>query len=315
MSIAQSGPTTAVVDRIGIGVAAAFVAMFLYGATETLAKWLTEAYDPTQILLVRAFFALGVAAALARLGGGGGWSVLRTAQPWTQALRGLCGAGCMVLALFAYAELPLAEATSIVYAAPILVTVLAVPMLGERLGVRRVVAVGVGFLGVVLVVRPGAGVLQPAALLALAAMALYAVSNVLTRKLGRTDRGVTTLIYTQLCFIALCLPAQPFVWATPDIDAAPLFFLIGLGGATAQYLMTLAYRDAPAAVIAPFDYMTILWATVFAFLVWGEAPAALTWVGMALIILSGSYIALRELVISPPRNTGPVHLWARRRPS
>ncbi len=298
-------------DQVALGVAAALFAMLLFGVTETVGKWLTGGFNPTQILLVRAVFALGMAAALAI--GNGGRAVLETRQPWIQILRGVTAATAMVLALFAYAALPLAEAVSVVYAAPILVTLLSVPLLGEPLGWRRLTAVLIGFLGVILIVRPGGDLFQPAALIALAALVLYALSNVLTRKAGRTDRGLTTLIYTQICFIAVCAPAQPFVWSTPHGLDAWLFLLVAATGGVAQYLLTLSYRHAPAALIAPFDYTAILWATLFAFLIWSETPTLLSWIGMAVVIASGAYIAVREIIVSPPQNTGPVYLGIRRR--
>lgn len=295
--------------RPSIGVLAALTAMLLFGVTETVGKWLTDNFDPTQILLVRAVFALGMAAAFAA--GQGGVAVLRTRQPWIQFWRGVTASIAMVLALFAYAALPLAEAVSIVYAAPILVTLLAVPMLGEPLGWRRLTAVLVGFVGVLLIVRPGGELFQWSTLIALAALALYAMSNILTRMAGRTDRGVTTLIYTQLCFIAVCAPAQPLVWSTPSGVDLWMFGLVAASGGVAQYLLTVSYRHAPAALIAPFDYTAILWATLFAYMVWAETPSAVSWVGMLIVIAAGAYIAVRELIVSPPDNVGPVHLGLR----
>lgn len=294
MSQATGG--AAAQDRVMVGVGYALAAMFLYAVTEAVAKWLTADFHPTQILLIRCFAALAMVAVLASRSSG--WSVLRTRQPMTQALRGVAGAASMTLAIFAYAALPLAEAVSIVYAAPIMVVLLSIPVLGEKVGWRRLTAVGVGFVGLILIVRPGAGAFQPAALLALTAMVLYALSNVLTRKLAKTDNPLTTMIYTQIAFLVICLPPQIDVWRTPDAEQWRLLLLVAVAGSLAQMFLTSSYRYAQASVISVFDYTTILWSALFAFVIWRELPSYEGVLGMAVVIGAGVYIALRELTLA-----------------
>lgn len=283
-------------NKIMVGVGYALAAMFLYGLTETAAKWLTADFHPTQILLIRCFAALAMVAVLAARSSG--WDVLRTRQPAIQALRGIAAAASMTMAIFAYAALPMAEAVSIVYAAPIMVVLLSIALLGENVGWRRLTAVGVGFVGLLLIVRPGAGAFQPAALLALAAMVLYALSNVLTRKLAKTDSPLTTMIYTQLAFIVICLPPQIDVWRSPDAEQWRVLLLVAVAGSLAQMFLTSSYRYAQASVISVFDYTTILWSTLFAFIIWRELPSDEGLLGMAIVICAGVYIALREMTLS-----------------
>lgn len=287
-------------------------AMFCYAVLETVSKLLVEGYHPTQILLLRclAGMALGVMLARSR----GGWTVLHTKQPAVQVMRAIAGSVSMLLAILAYSAMPLADAVAIVYSAPIAVTILVVPMLGEKIGLHRGGAVILGFVGVALVAQPGGQGLSAYTGLALLSMLLYALSNVLTRKAGNTDRGITTFWYTQFAFLILTAPMQFWVWRWPDLEAWLLMLGFAAGGALAQYLITQAYSLAPASLVAPMDYTTIIWASLFGLLVFGTMPNMLGWAGIALIIASGLYIALREANLPPLRNKGRVHAWIRRRP-
>ncbi len=287
-------------------------AMFCYAVLETVSKLLVEGYHPTQILLLRCFAGIGLGVILAR--SRGGWKVLQTQQPKVQVLRAAAGSISMLLAIYAYAAMPLADAVAIVYSAPIAVTILVVPMLGEKIGWHRGAAVLLGFVGVALVAQPGGQGVSAYTGLALLAMLLYALSNVLTRKAGNTDRGITTFWYTQFAFLILTAPLQFWVWRWPDLEAWMLMIGFALGGALAQYLLTQAYSLAPASLVAPMDYTTIIWASLFGLLVFGTMPNALGWAGISLIVAAGLYIALREAKLPPLRNKGRVHAWIRRRP-
>ncbi|WP_350334439.1 DMT family transporter [Coralliovum pocilloporae] len=310
---AQAGAGTGEGMSTARGITLICISMFLYAVMDASSKWLTAGYHPTQILMVRSLIALGIVVALAR--SRGGFAVFRSGQYGTQFMRGFFGSMSMLLGIFAYASMPLGEAISIIYAAPIAVTVLSIPMLGEKVGVRRLSACLVGFIGLLLIVRPGADTLNTAAVLAILSMLMYAVSNVLTRKLGRTDRGLTTLLYTQFAFLAFCIPAQFFYWTTPVGIDILLFAVVGISGAVAQYFLTIAYQSTSPSILAPFDFTIILWATLSGFLIWGELPDLISWLGMAVIIGAGLYIALRELRVSPPKNRGSVYLWVRKRPT
>ncbi len=243
-------------------------------------------------MLFRAALACVFVALAAR--GRGGVTVLRAARPRLQILRGAIGCCSMLAAIFAYSVLPLADVLAVVYSAPILVTLLSVPLLGEAVGARRLAAAGVGFVGVLLIVQPGRALGDPVVALPLLAMVCYALSVTLTRILGRHDSGLTTLIHTQAVYLAVCLPAQPFVWVTPTGADLALFAVVAGAGAAAQAMITSAYTSSPPAAIAPFDYTTLLWATLLGYLIWGDFPDAMTLSGMAIVVASGVYIAYRE---------------------
>ncbi len=299
-------------SAVVIGLLCGAAAMLCYAMLETVSKLLADDYHPTQILLLRCLAGLGLGVVLAR--SRGGWQVLRTGQPLVQASRAMAGSISMLIAIFAYSAMPLADAVAIVYSAPIAVTILVVPMLGEKIGWHRGFAVILGFVGVALVAQPGAQGVSVYTGIALVSMLLYALSNVLTRMAGSTDRGITTFWYTQIAFLILTGPIQFWVWKTPDWQAWLLLGGFAIGGALAQYLITQAYSLAPASLVAPMDYTTIIWASLFGLLVFGTMPNALGWWGIALICASGLYIALREAKLPPIRNRGRVHAWVRRRP-
>ena len=219
----------------------------------------------------------------------------------------------MTFGMLALATMPLAEVLTIIYSAPIAATLLAIPILGDQVGVRRLTASAVGFCGVVLVAGPGGvGEFNIGIVYAIASMFLYALCTVLTRRIGREDSGLTIHIYTQFCFMAVAFPLLPFVWVTPDFGEASLILCAAVAGTLGIYLLTMAHQSTPPAIVAPVDYTIILWGTLLGALVWGEMPTLTSWIGIAIITGTGLYIAQRELVVSPLNRTGPFYLWARR---
>jgi drug/metabolite transporter (DMT)-like permease len=259
---------------------------------DTMAKWLTATYSPLQIVFLRNLVALPmIAALLVALRGG---AAFRTRHLKVHALRGLLlvgGAYCFFLGL---KYLPLAEATSLVFAAPIFITALSVPLLGDRVGWRRWSAVLVGFLGVLLIVRPGAAAFQPASLVVVLAALIYALIMISARWIGRGEDVWTMMFYVVLFPLLFSAVAVPAVWITPQLSHLPLVFGMAVFGTLGMTLISQAFRLAPAAVVAPFDYTALIWASLFGWLVWGEIPDIWTYVGAAVIIAGGSYIVLRE---------------------
>ncbi|MEM9359344.1 MAG: DMT family transporter [Pseudomonadota bacterium] len=306
------GATAAVPETFVKGLVMAGAAMFLYALMDACAKALAGAVDPWQIILVRSVFALALGFTMLAARREGLREVLRSGQPLLQIARGLTAVACMYCGILAVTMLSLAEALTIMYAAPIAVTLLSIPLLGEKVGVRRLSAVAVGFVGVLIVAGPGSGELGYGLPVALAAMLLYALATVMTRRLGRTDRGLTTHFYTQFVFLGISMPMMPFVWITPSFDQATILIGAGMCGAVAIYLLTEAHQAAPPAVVAPMDYTVILWGALLGMLVWGETPTATTWVGITIIAATGLYIAQREFATGPLNRFGPVYLWARR---
>jgi drug/metabolite transporter (DMT)-like permease len=200
-----------------------------------------------------------------------------------------------VLNFIALRYLQLDQALALIFSTPCFVAALSGPLLGEWVGWRRWTAIGVGFLGVLVIARPGAGTFQPAAFLSLGGALCYAVYAVTTRILARTDSNETTLFYSNMVGAVAMVPVVPFVWTTPT-DPLIIMLLISLGAIASfgHYLLIAAHRLAPAAVLSPFIYTEIVLVTILGFLVFGDVPSRWTIAGAAIVIASGLYILHRE---------------------
>ena len=279
-------------DRVGLGIGSVLCAVLFFSIVDATAKWLGQAYAPIQILFFRHLF--GIIPIVFLVWRGGGVQALRTRRPLAHALR----AGLLFTALLSFFTalrgLPLAEAIAVGFTAPLFVTALAGPVLGEAVGPRRWAAVVIGFVGALVMVRPGTEAFRPEALLVLLSALSFALAMLLTRKLSRTETDVAMVAYTSLIAGLASLPFLGFVWRTPAGDDIGLFAVVGIFGGIAAYLLVVAYRHAPAAVVAPFDYTGLIWASLFGWLVWREAPEPAVWIGAAVIVLSGTYITHRE---------------------
>jgi drug/metabolite transporter (DMT)-like permease len=258
---------------------------------DTLAKQLTQIYPVPQVVWARyAFHFLLLALVLGpRLP-----RTLRTRRLGLQGLRSLlllCATGLFFAAL---SFIPLADATAIMFVAPIVVTALSMPLLGERVGRHRWASVAAGFLGALIIIRPGTEAMDPAALLALGAASCYALYQVATRRLSATEAPLTTLAYTAAIGVLATSALMPFLWAPP----APLHWLamagLGLLGGFGHFALIKAFQLAPAATVTPFGYSNLIWAVLFGYAVFGELPDAWTVTGALVIAGSGLYIVHRE---------------------
>jgi len=276
---------------IGIGLMCGAVADF--ACLDAIAKYLGTHMDTLQVVSVRyatAFLlTLMISNPIVQPG------MLRTGRPWLQLGRSCLLLGSTVLNFLSFRYLQLDEALAIMFSTPFMVAVLAGPILGEWVGWRRWIAIGVGFLGVLVVVRPGFGGLHWAALLSFASAVCYAFYGISTRMLARTDSSRTTLFYSNMLGAAIMLPILPFVWRPPQswLDAI-LMVALGAFGAFGHYLLILAHRHAPASVLSPFMYTQLVWATAFGYLVFANVPNRWTLGGAAIVIASGLYLLHRE---------------------
>ena len=196
-------------------------------------------------------------------------------------------------------SLPLADALAIYFVYPFLITAFAPIVLGEIPGVRRWAAIGVGFMGSLLVIRPGFGEVPPGAGYVLAAAAAFAGYNLLTRRVAGDGGHWQVLVFQMLAGTLLTTPLLMIGWHTPDAFALMLFAGMGLASVGGHYLLIRAYQFAPAPVLAPFSYFEIISATVLGFAVFGDFPDKLTWAGVAIIAASGIYIGFRERRMKP----------------
>jgi drug/metabolite transporter (DMT)-like permease len=221
--------------------------------------------------------------------------LLRTGQPALQIGRSFLLLGSTMCNFLALRYLQLDEAIAIIFSTPCLVAALSGPMLGEWVRWRRWTAIGVGFIGVLVVARPGTGAFQPAALLSLVAALCYALYSIVTRRLARTDSNETTLFYSNLVGVLALMPVVPFVWTTPtDPLVIALMVASGAMGSFGHYLLIAAHRLAPAAVLSPFIYTQIVQVIILGYLVFGDVPSRWTLLGSAIVVASGLYILHRE---------------------
>lgn len=260
--------------------------------SDAIGKTLTETYTPVQILFLRNVIALPFAILIAL--NMGGPAALRSAKPAAHVLRGVIWVIAATLFFTGLSLLGLAEATTLVFVAPVFVTAISALVLREQVGWRRWAAVLAGFAGVLIVVRPGAATFQPAALFPVATAFFYALLMISARWVDPRESVWTMMLYLVGFGALFAGLAMPFVWVAPQGEHAWLFLGIALFGTAGITMMTQAFRFAPAAVVAPFDYTALIWATLLGWLIWGEIPDAATYAGAAVIIASGLYIVLRE---------------------
>lgn len=273
------------------GIACVLAGVLFLTISDALAKWIGQYYSPLQILFLRAAiafpFVLTLVVAL------GGRPALRTRHLTLHLLRGALN---IISACFFYMglrALPLAENTAIAFAAPLFVTALSVLVLKEKVDARRWLAVGIGFAGVLVIVRPGASSFQPAALYPLATAVLYACMMLTARAIGQAERMLTTTFYIVAGQLVCSAVAVPWFWTPPQADHLPYFAGIALFSTLGLTFLTQGFRIGPASVVAPFDYTALLWASLLGWLVWRDTPDWSDCLGALLIAGSGVYIAWR----------------------
>jgi drug/metabolite transporter (DMT)-like permease len=257
-----------------------------------------------QLLFSNALFALvPVIAVSARRGG---LARLRTRRPGMHLLRGLCGMFGGLLAFYAYSRLPLADAYSIIFATPLLITALSVPILGEQVGWRRWSAVGVGFVGVLIMLQPGVAPIGIGSLAALGAACASALSILLVRKLSATESTAGIALYSNLTVLVGMGALLAFDHVVPNLVDLALMAAAGFIGGTALLVLIDAYRHAPAALVAPFQYSQMLWAILLGFAIWGDLPEPAKLLGAAVVAASGLFILYRETTLGR-RPTASLH--------
>jgi drug/metabolite transporter (DMT)-like permease len=275
-------------------------AVVLFACNDAAAKFLNGHMHTVQVVWARYMAAFTLAIVL--LDPTGRPQVMRTTRPWLQLGRSALLLISTVLNFFALRYLQLDEAVSIIFCTPFIVAALGGPMLGEWIGWRRWTAIVVGFLGVLLVTRPAAGGIHPAALLVVGSAVCYAVYSISTRILSRSDSDATTNFYSNLVGAAVITIAVPFYWTSQtDPTVILLMCSMGLFSGLGHFLLIRAHRRAPAGILAPFIYTEIVWMIALGFLVFGDVPNSWTLGGAAVVICSGLYLLYRERVMGPRR--------------
>ncbi|MGP6087685.1 DMT family transporter [Antarctobacter jejuensis] len=272
---------------------------FSFAACDVQAKFLTDALHPVQIVWFRQIgLALGILVILAIRG----TQILRSHLPLLQIARGVtavCSAICFIIAV---TYVPLADVVAVTFIAPFLVTIMGATILREPVGIRRWIAVIIGFVGMLIVIRPGMGVLHPAIGFAVVAATFFAVRQVLSRSLSGADPILTTVAYTSLTSIALVSVALPFVWVTPT-DPTLWMVIVGLAvtAGLGEVLVIRALDIAQAVVVAPLHYSLIIWGTFYGYVVFADLPDGWTLFGCSIIIASGLFTLYRERMAAKSR--------------
>jgi drug/metabolite transporter (DMT)-like permease len=220
--------------------------------------------------------------------------ILRTRKIKLQILRSILLVASTLTFWLALMFLPLVDCVVVLFVSPILVTMLAAPLLGESVGRHRWIAVIIGFVGVMVVMRPGFTIFDWMSILPLITALFYAGVQISTRILGRTDGALTTLLYSSAGGAIISTIGVLFFWVTPSLGQWFVLGWLGFLGALGHYLMIKAYEIAPASLLAPFDYTTLIWATILGFIAFGDLPDAWTVLGALIIMSSGLYHIRRE---------------------
>ena len=268
--------------------------MFLFAAVDTQAKFLTDSLHAIQIVWFRQ---LGLLFGVLPLLLWHGTSILRTPRPRLQVARGACAVVSSVLFITAVSHVPLADAVAVTFVAPFFVTVMAALTLRESVGMRRWSAVAIGFVGTLIVIRPGMGVVHPSMALVIVAAAFFAARQVIGRTVSTTDRTVTTVAYTALVSIFLVTLPLPFVWKWPSVGLELIILCsMALMSAMAEFCVIRSLELAQAVVVAPLHYTLLIWSTIWGYLVFADLPDIWTWTGTLIIMSTGFYTLHRERV-------------------
>jgi drug/metabolite transporter (DMT)-like permease len=275
------------------GIALMCAAVATFSCLDATGKYLLRYMDPLQVVWARYFGAFLLAVIF--LNPITTPKLLTTTRPFMQLGRSTLLLVSTALNFFALRYLQLDEALAILFSTPFLVALLCGPLLGEWVGWRRWTAISVGFIGVLLVARPGFAGLHPTALLSFGSAVCYSLYVISTRVLARSDSSETTLFYSNLVGAVAMLPVIPFVWTPPDnAFVVALMVLVGALGSGGHYLLIRGHRLAPASTLAPFIYTQMVWTTTLGFLVFGDVPHRWTIVGGLVVVSSGLYLLYRE---------------------
>jgi len=311
--VSVSAPANAqTATLIGLGCAAA--ASVAFSLNDVGIKLLSGDYPLHQIVLLRALFAMAITLGI-MMPLDGGFQNLKTRRPIMHLARGLMVVFANMMFFLGLAALPLSEATAIFFVSPLIITAFSVIFLSEVVGLRRWMAVAVGLVGAIIMLRPGTEAFQLASLAPLLAAFGYAGLHTLTRSIRATERASTMAFYIQVVFIAVSLgmglafgdgrfgdtgyPSLDFLlraWVWPTAEDLAIMAAIGIGSAIGGFCISQAYRMCESAVVAPFEYLALVLAIIWGMTIFGERPDAIAWGGIALILGAGLYVIWRETV-------------------
>ena len=304
----MSDAAAARLNRPLLGILAIEFAITIFSFQDAVIKLFSSTYSVWQIVFIRSVVAMLLVLAFAVVAGG--WSDLRTRRPGLQVYRGLLMFGSYTFYYLGIIAMPMVDGAAIFFASPLFITVLSIPLLGERVGMHRALAVAAGFVGVVIMLAPGIELFRWAAVMPLLGAVSYAYSTIVTRRLGETDSSLSITFYTMAVFAAGSAAGSAvwttlftgggvdanlaIAWGIPEATDFAIMAALGLVASLGHLGITHAYRVAPVSIVAPFEYTYLAWAALFGYLVWDHVPAPHTLVGLVLVVGGGLYVMWRE---------------------
>ncbi|MDU8942615.1 DMT family transporter [Ovoidimarina sediminis] len=274
------------------GAGLALVAFALFATHDVVVKSLGQSYLPFQIIFFSVLMSFPWV--IFSLIGDAEKGTLRPVHPWWSALRTVCILISGSCAFYAFSTVPLAQVYAALFAAPLIITILSIPILGERVGIHRWSAVILGLAGVLIALRPGSGEIGLGHAAAVASALFSAMASVVVRKIGRDERSAVLMLFPMLANFVVMGALMPFVYEPMPVEHLGGLAFMSILAFVAGMLLISAYRTAAAAVVAPMQYSQIIWAAIYGTLLFSETPDRMTWIGAGLIIASGLYIVLRE---------------------
>ena len=278
-------------NNIVLGILFMTLAMFCLSVNDVLVKGLSSAYPIWEVIFFRALSGVIISIALIIFFG---WKTLKTKKPLGHLIRAFSSVACVVFYFFGLKYLMLSENVAIVHSAPILATLLAVPILGEKLGLHRIAAVFLGFIGVLIIVKPGSDLFKIESLFPLAAAFFMAVSYLSTRFLMSTESSIAIIFYYSFALLITSLIFFPNHFVIPSSFHLIPLMALGVMGSLGHYFIAQAAKSAEVVVITPFEYTSFIFLGVMGYFFYNEVPGVSVFIGMLLIILSGIYIVYRE---------------------
>ena len=286
-------------DNVARGMFFALVAILIFSSQDAMSKFLVQSVSPFQMTMMR-FWAFGAFSLFLALRKGSLTAALRTRQPLWQVLRGLLLITDIWMYVLSLRTVPLAAVQSITLVYPLLVTLFAIPLLGEKVGVFRLVAVTVGFLGALIIVRPGGVPLDWGVGYAIGSGACYALYIVLTRKVSATDSATTSVVYVGAVGLLVSTAVGVFFWHPLDLTTTLLIGYIMVTGVVAHGMMILALTLAPASTLQPFNYTSLPWSIALAYLIFHEVIDPISLLGAGIIVAAGLVVMTRERIRKIP---------------
>lgn len=289
---AESQPLRA--NRARLGITITIIGGLCFAFQDSGIKWLSAEIAVLQILFLRSLFGIGLLASSTLISGEK--ISLGSRRPWLLLTRTAINILSWLMFFSGLKYLPLATAVALFFSFPLFLAITSVPLLGEKVGIRRSMAIIVGFIGVLFITNPVAGIEWPMLLMLGAAFGWALVANA-TRILGETENTSTILFHTLLGFAITMFIPQFWIWQAIDWSGLLIIAAVAFFGVIAQFCLTKAYAIASPSLIAPFEYTALIWSAILGYLIWGDLPDIYATIGAGLIVASGLYIIHRETIL------------------